>query len=1577
MQTKKEQIEGVANAEAAETADASQEEATLQWLLELDRDDPEENIFVVDRRGGFDLSLSAQEAAVAARPMMRGRADADDLSTYVDEEIVMGEPGSTNADDDGVDGADEDMSFDGLMAVDFSRQSAEDEGLLTNVVDGSDILGLEDDDDMGEQYLVVKRVKKQERAGETQDAAAEAPAQPQAETAQSQAETAQPQAEPTQPQAPADEPPQDLVAAASAEAPAELPLVEDEPADHAGEELELTLPIVDESDGLAASADLDIDLSAAELPGEAGALDIDFGDLDDELVDLTAGEFEGADLETQAAAIEIEVTPVAGVADVDDIELELPELDMADFSAGMDLPELDLTASAQEAAPEIDKVDDAIAAAADDELPELDLTQSLEDEELPELDMAASAEETPADDEPATLPGMEAVAEVTDLGSILDLEESAEELPEAPLEDLFIASADEDDEGVEFVEEVDLGEVLTGAMDVQDEPDLHEDFAELTRGGELLTQVTPRIAPLMEEVDMALAARLNALGWPAGCVTTEVSIAADPAAVHEALAAGFEPVAAICSETPDALAGLDAEHIGVIYLRLYRAGTGENCNQLFVEEPASDAPETPARPSAADRGLRLVENKVFEEDLLDEDLNAPLEAPEWLPDGDELEAMFSDMDGDDPDRALDELPAAAEIEELLGADAEDTDMADFLAAEAADLPSTVPGDEAAALDGALTELPAEDACIAAQPEPETASEPEPAPEAELAAELHSAAEQDVPELVPEALPEAVPEGNALAEDLSWCIPEGIEFSHCSPTGGEIFAEFLDAFIEEGSSELEKLEDAISEWEADCANGEHQAVVGRVLHTIKGIAKGVGLHYYGTLIHNFETLLERMPKPAAGEEAAYFRIVNAWLDAAVRGVDFVQAERRDIPCELPYREEAVEPAAEAVAEAPAPMAEPEPAPLAPAAQTPAVADIVADARERNAEELRRKQEDKKLADEGARVLAAQQSVRITSEKLDLLLNLANQAQQLGVRTSATTSRTKRATAELQGRLTSMRAHISDIADGALFNPTAKAGSGASDMDALEMDRYSDLQEAANILREGVEDLADLIELVSRHNGQAEALLQQQSTVISSIGSSIRAARVVPVSRLTPGLRRLVRTVSSDLGKEVAFRVTNEVGTLDRDDYARCQTILEHMVRNALDHGIESAEERRAAGKPSVGQITLDVHMSGADSVIVLSDDGRGMDPAKIRESARNKGIDVDVYALSDEEALKLIFHKGFSTAAEVSQISGRGVGMDIVASELQKMGGDVRIVSEVGKGTAFHLRIPSNVAVNGALLVSAGESSYAIPLGGLVAVDEVPVDTFFDAVESGARLTLAGLECEPAYLGTLCQSGNLPDRAAWRKTIPLIVAGSDARHMAIAVDDVEEALELVIRSLGAQFAAVPGVAGGATTADGEAVVALDLNVLVSCFGEGQGTAIAVGQPREEKLLALVVDDSRTQRMVATSQLESVGLETATAENGAVAIDWLNTTERLPDIILMDVEMPVKDGIQALREIRKSARFNDIPVIMITSRTGIKHRSLAEEAGCNGYMGKPFNFRMLIGQINELTGHRLDLEQQDQV
>ncbi|NND67443.1 MAG: response regulator, partial [Halioglobus sp.] len=1044
-------------------------------------------------------------------------------------------------------------------------------------------------------------------------------------------------------------------------------------------------------------------------------------------------------------------------------------------------------------------------------------------------------------------------------------------------------------------------------------PDL--DLGDAAAVGPDVAAVVAVLAPLQEELIDVTRQRLLSLEMPVDAVTPEVILGADEDAVRHCYAEGYEPIRSLLPEMPRTLQLLEQEQRDFLFVRLQDTAGGDNWNHLFTEDFANEhapAPEPEVAPEQEAAGEEAQLDDVFGAGL-DDDFEDEFAA---AADAD-IEEAFADFDADS-------MAVASDTAEIEAEAVEDTTVA--VVEPVADEAAAVPLETLDRTTDAVEETPGAQADIEVfEPTPVNAS------------------------------------------GIDWAIPATIEFDYTSASSNEVFAEFLDAFIEEGSAEIEKLENLVGEWEKNIDNEAVLAEVSRTLHTIKGIAKGVGLHRLGTLVHNFETLLDKLPQPDEDGEQSYFRIVNAWLDAVVRGVEFVADERADIASELPTgagaqaTTEATEHAAEQAAEEPEAAEAPEeelPEPVQATVHESAMFDAL------------EKKRDQQLADDGAKALAAQQSVRITSEKLDHLLNLASQAQQFGVRASQNLSRSKRSSSELQGRLTSVRTHIRKIADRALFNVNAR-GSSNTEMDALEMDQYSELQEAASILREGVEDLTELVDLLGRQNNQIEAMLKQQSTVISGISSSIQGARVVPVSRLMPGLRRIVRTVATDLGKVVSFKVLNETGALDRDRYARLQVILEHMVRNALDHGIEAPDDRVAMGKPTGGRITIDVRKSGGDYLIKLSDDGRGIDPDAIRESAYEKGIDVDVDSLSDEQALRLIFHKGFSTANEVSEISGRGVGMDIVLTELQQIGGEIEISSTLGLGTTFEVRIPSNVTVNGALLVSAAGDSYAIPLNGLVAVEQVPVDDFFDAVAAGEALSLVDIDCEPAYLGTLCQGVGLPDRTAWESYVPVIIAGEEGRYMAIAIDNLEEALELVVRSIGPQFSTVSGVAGAATTSDGEAIVALDLNLLVASAGTDGIAPVAMSQPEDSNLLVLVVDDSRTQRMVATSQLDTVGVESVTAENGLVAIDLLNTTHRLPDIVLLDVEMPVKDGIETLREIRKSHRYGEMPVIMVTSRTGAKHRAMAKDAGCNAYMGKPFNFPALIDQINALTGHELQL------
>ena len=1352
------------------------QEKSLQWLLEMDFAEPEEKLFSISDNAYCDEGLSAYEAEVASRPLVRGNAASDDLDSYIEEEIVISSD-SERSDIYGSNDQDEREDPDAtdaheVMAVDYShRKNATGPVTAPSFDDGSDILGLASEDDIGEKFLSVKRVKPVS-VSETQK--------------------------------------MDNRPAAAVEEPRDAPG--------------------------------SITLTEAPVPSQV--------------------------IEPGAHAVANEEPVLAPDETIDTADTG----NVLDYVATMPQP--------------------------------------VDDDEFDKYLLGGEhLADNGSDPEELTVQRTEGVV-------------SVDPSPETLI-------------------------------------DYHEDFHAMEGFvQDSVSAITAVISPVMEEISHRVGVRAQELGCAADAIEVDVMLGSDEESIKRCYSEGFEPVSALCAELPQALQGLDRAERDTLYVRLFNGQANENWNDLFSPDFQSVGEEggetesgvAPTAEAAENDSASWLSTPDLAEDFLSSELTQDVESGVPASDAVDIDAMFDDLlcedtgddAGDDPVAVADDSIAAHSPESNgFGEDIFGEDFAEDFVAKLPDETSPVAID----IEAAFSSL----------------AQPNNSIDEICGVDVDEFVddEQRNEQVVVEGASDSAPDAEHALPDTSgttWCIPENITFSYTTQSGAEIFDDFLDAFIEEGSAEVEKLEDAVGEWEKDVAAEAVFAVVSRILHTIKGIAKGVGLQRYGTLIHNFETLLEAMPRPTDGAEAAYFRIVNAWLDAVVRGIEFVTESRADIDSELPViggKSTAGQESAAATDNAePGDVAE-DVTPIEP----------VVTARE--------KKRDQQLADEGAKVLAAQQSVRITSDKLDHLLNLASQSQQLGVRASQNISRSKRSSAELQGRLTSVRTHIGKIADRALLDVNARGGQSVSDMDALEMDQYSELQEAASILREGVEDLADLVDVASRQNALVEALLQQQSLVISSISSAIQAARVVPVSRLMPGLRRIVRTVSTDLGKTVSFKVLNETGALDRDHYSRCQVILEHMVRNALDHGIESSQERLAAGKPTGGRITIDVRKSGADYIIKLADDGKGIDPDIIRESAYEKGLDIDVDALSDEEVIRLIFHKGFSTTSSVSEISGRGVGMDIVMSELQQIGGDIQIHSAVGLGTSFEVRIPSNVTVNGALLVAAAENSYAIPLNGLIAVEQVPTGDFFAAVEARGNLSLFDMDCEPAYLGTLCQGVSLPDRCVWGDTVPVIIAGSEERYMAIAIDNVEEALELVVRSLGAQFSSVPGVAGAATTADGEAVVALDLNLLVASVASGDITPVAVSEEKDTTLLALVVDDSRTQRMVATSQLDTVGVETVTAENGQVAIDLLNATHRLPDVILLDVEMPVKDGIQTLREIRQSQRYGHIPVIMVTSRTGAKHRALAKNAGCNAYMGKPFNFPALIEQISDLTGYDLQL------
>lgn len=1486
-------------------------EKGLQWLLDMDLSEPEETLFTVKSDEYVDQGLSAFEAEVANRPLVRGSGQGDDLASYVGEEIVMSSDGSSAVHDEELDddNSDEESGDSGAMAVDYSLGRSGASGAATVTVDeGADILGLSADDDIGDKHVSIKRVKTTAKSDSDATNVSLSPDVSSTESSTTSQEALVVDAE-------------DIAQMSLTDAPTPSQVVDPSCDDVANEAPQASASTdFDTIKGL--SDDPVFDESVFDESTEVLATTIDESALDAGVIDIEGvGEEEAISLADADQNIGSEDEILSEIVD-EDVQGNIASVSSKDPLQG---------------APTL--ADAAV------------LLHGRSD--------SVSAEDAPVAVDSTAIEDADAVSVEGSASSIADAEltfDSSSLTPDAfDDEDLTLDWDDGVNDSVEVIASVASDEVSTEA--VLDELDSLDDFAFAVDDGESDVEL---LADAIDEsrIDDDLEALVAAGTEETGSSLEELPNLEVVGGVSE----DFAEVEDIFGEdldedfTGEFVAQLSSEEDDSVDIESAFADSSFEDN---VEERQVDSEIDVAAEAVTETEPRL-ESEILREELLS---------------GYRLDTSVEDVVIDEPEA----IEPISVFEGDVTADTED----DVLAVS----------DESPAGTDSLSESVFEVECVA---EVEAPAEPIDDPQQD---EVEDSLVEDVTasEAVVEedSAEEIAAESNHSTDDQPWYLPEAIAFDYTNGNSGEVFADFIDAFVEEGSSEVEKLETLVAQWEQDINDESVIADVCRTLHTVKGIAKGVGLQRMGTLVHNFETLVDKLPRSEAGGEESYFRIVNVWLDAVVRGIDHVSDQRSDILSEVPQLKKAsssvVDLSQESI-DVQSPVVETsegtddglDSQSLATQEETDSSSceDVVSETIEEPADEetlamresvrqALEKKRDKQLADEGAKALAAQQSVRITSEKLDLMLNLASQAQQLGVRASQNTTRSKRSTGELQGRLTSVRTHIGKIADRALMTVNARAG-GSAEMDALEMDQYSELQEAASILREGVEDLSDLIDVVTRQNAQIEALLKQQSSVISSISSSIQGARVMPVSRLMPGLRRIVRTVSTDLDKSVSFSVLNETGALDRDHFSRLQTALEHMVRNALDHGIESSEQRLAAGKPLGGRITIDVRKSGGDYIVCLSDDGKGIDVDAIRQSAYEKGLDVDVDELSDDEAMRLIFHKGFSTASELSETSGRGVGMDIVLTELQQIGGDVQIHSTVGQGTTFEIRIPSNVSVNGALLVAAADQSYAVPLNGLVAVEQVPVADFFAAVDQGHSLSLFDLECEPAYLGTLCHGTGLPEKTFWDAFVPVIIAGSGDRHMAIAIDNVEEALELVVRSLGSQFSTVPGVAGAATTADGEALVALDLNLLVDSIGaDGVAAVAAVEQETSQSLLALVVDDSRTQRMVATSQLDSVGIESVTAENGLVAIDLLNAAHRLPDVVLLDVEMPVKDGIETLREIRKSRRYGHLPVIMVTSRTGTKHRALAKEAGCNAYMGKPFNFPALIEQISDLTGQAVEL------
>jgi chemosensory pili system protein ChpA (sensor histidine kinase/response regulator) len=423
----------------------------------------------------------------------------------------------------------------------------------------------------------------------------------------------------------------------------------------------------------------------------------------------------------------------------------------------------------------------------------------------------------------------------------------------------------------------------------------------------------------------------------------------------------------------------------------------------------------------------------------------------------------------------------------------------------------------------------------------------------------------------------------------------------------------------------------------------------------------------------------------------------------------------------------------------------------------------------------------------------------------------------------------------------------------------------------------------------------------------------------------------------------------------------------------------MIRNAVDHGVEPEAERRRSGKPATGHITLAASHEGSEIVIRFSDDGAGLDIAAIRRKAIERGLMKSGTNLSDDELIQFILVAGFSTAAQITQLSGRGVGMDVVHSEVKQLGGSITVDTRRGQGTTFIIRMPLTLSIAQALMVRVGEELYAIPLSSVVNILEVPADELH-SIQVGNKPLLNWQDQVYPFMNLAVRLGIHPQPPGSRK-IPVLLARSGGRHVAIQIDGLAGTREIVIKPLGAQLSGIEGLAGATILGDGSVVLILDVPGLwlmeeglhvthappaAAAYAGAEVEEIEVSglpaAPARDRALVMVVDDSITVRKVTQRHLQKRGIDVLLAKDGVDAMEQLR--ENVPDVMLVDIEMPRMDGYELTQLVRSDSRLKHVPIIMITSRAGGKHRERALALGVNVYMTKPYLEDTLLDNINTL-------------
>ncbi len=764
---------------------------------------------------------------------------------------------------------------------------------------------------------------------------------------------------------------------------------------------------------------------------------------------------------------------------------------------------------------------------------------------------------------------------------------------------------------------------------------------------------------------------------------------------------------------------------------------------------------------------------------------------------------------------------------------------------------------------------------------------------------------------------------------------------------ELDEQLLPIFLEEAAELTAAIGEQLRAWRAAPGDTATLRALHRLFHTLKGSARMAGAMTLGEITHAIESTVEQADK-AGSAPPELIDDVEAAFDSVVQIVDRLQRGETAVPA-APDAAPAAVPVVAATA-AVAGTGEP-PAPAdAPAAAVPVP-----------------------VAESGGDEAAAQKAViRVRADLIDQLVNEAGELSIARTRIEGEMVGLKGSLLDLTENVIRLRRQLRDIeiqAETQMQSRIAQTDEKHAGFDPLEFDRFTRFQELTRMMAESVNDVATVQQNLLKNLDDANAAILAQARMNRQLQQALMSVRMVPFASQADRLYRIVRQTAKELGKRANLEIRGGQVELDRSVLDKIGAPLEHLLRNAVAHGLEGREARLAAGKPEIGEVTLTLAQEGNEIILSMADDGAGLDFERIRARGIEAGLLAADEAADEGRLIKLIFTPGFSTAAEVSQIAGRGIGMDVVKTEIGDLGGRIEVHSVPGKGSTFRLYIPLTLAVTQALLVRAGSHLYAIPSSMIEQVLELK-EAFLARIREAGEAEWLGNKYPYRFLPHLL--GDLQALPEARRQYWVLLLRSGAQRVAVQVDELRGNREIVVKNIGPQLARVVGIDGATVLGDGQVVLILNPVALASRSRAAHLEDVvpaALHAPAETKgqvatlPTVMVVDDSLTVRKITGRLLAREGYQVLTAKDGVDALEQM--LDIVPDVLLVDIEMPRMDGFDLTRNVRADEKLKHVPIVMITSRTADKHRNYAFEIGVNNYLGKPYQEEELLALVADYT------------